>query len=208
MIEKVVAFIVRKKDIDHQLLIFKHPANGYQLPAGTVEENESLENALLREITEETGLKNVKIIKKLGENTIYIDQNHAILTHSLRFFSWPAQAAKRNGPLCTRGLKVDTFEKKVGFTRVQYEEIDTSKVEPVLLWRSEGWLPSEVLTRELQRHYYLLLALDEKRDDWKIESDFGHTFECQWVNINAIPDLVWGQSEWLSYLNQIDLDEI
>jgi 8-oxo-dGTP pyrophosphatase MutT (NUDIX family) len=208
MIEKVVAFIVRKKENDYQLLIFKHPANGYQLPAGTVEENESLENALLREITEETGLKNVKIIKKLGENTIYIDQNHAILTQSLRFFSWPAQAATRNGPLCTRGLKVDTFEKKVGFTRVQYDEIDTSKEEPVLLWRSEGWLPSEVLTRELQRHYYLLLAMDEKRDDWKIESDFGYTFECQWVNVNAIPDLVWEQSDWLSYLTQIDLDEI
>jgi 8-oxo-dGTP pyrophosphatase MutT (NUDIX family) len=208
MIEKVVAFVVRKKENAHQLLIFKHPANGYQLPAGTVEENETLESALLREITEETGLNNVKIIKKLGENTFYIDQNHAILTQSLRFFSWPAQAAKRNGPLCTRGLKVDTFEKKVGFTRVQYEEIDTSKEEPVLLWRSEGWLPSEVLTRELQRHYYLLLALDEKRDDWKIQSDFGHTFECQWVNVDAIPELEWEQSKWLSYLNQIDLDEI
>jgi len=90
----------------------------------------------------------------------------------------------------------------------QYNEIDTSKEEPVLLWRSEGWLPSEVLTRELQRYYFLLLALDEKRDDWKIQSDFGHTFECQWVNVNAIPDLEWEQSDWLSYLNQIDLDEI
>lgn len=208
MIEKVVAFMIRKKEQRPQLLIFKHPAHGYQLPAGTVEENEELEVALRREVVEETGLKKIEIIQKLGEKTIYLDQNHAVLTQTLRFFSWPAQAAKRNGPLCTRGLKVDTFERKVGFTRVRYEEFDLSKEPPALLWDSEGWLPSEFLTREIRRHFYLITVAEEDRDHWIIQSDFGHIFECQWVDLDAIPALSWGQSEWISYLTDVDIESL
>jgi len=207
MIEKVVAFIIRKKENQPQLLIFKHPANGYQIPAGTVEENEELEVALRREVAEETGLKKVQIIQKLGENTIFLDQNQAVLTQTLRFFSWPAQAAKRNGPLCTRGLKVNTFERKVGFTRVRYEEFDLSKEPHTLLSESEGWLPSEFLTREIKQHFYLLTVSDD-RDNWGIQSDFGHTFECQWVNVDSIPTLSWSQSEWLTYLDDVDFGSI
>jgi len=203
MIEKVVAFIIRKKENHLQLLIFKHPTNGYQLPAGTVEENEQLEAALKREIAEETGLTKIKIVQKLGEKTIYLDQNEAVLTQTLRFFSWPAHAAKRNGPLYTRGLKVSTFERKVGFTRVRYEEYDLNKETPVVIRESDGWLPSEFLTREINRHFYLIHVSDEVRDNWKIQSDFGYIFECQWVDLDAIPTLSWGQSEWLTYLDDI-----
>lgn len=208
MIEKVVAFVIRIKGQQPQLLIFKHPANGYQLPAGTVEENEQLEVALRREVAEETGLTNLKNIQKLGENTFFLDQKDAVLIQTLRFFAWPAQGAKRNGPLCTRGLKVNTFERKVGFTRVRYEEIDTSKEPTTLLWESEGWVPSDVLTREIKRHFYVVRVADEDRDHWNIQSDFGHIFECQWVDLDAIPELHWGQSEWLTYLDDMNLESI
>lgn len=208
MIEKVVAFIVRKKEQQLQLLIFKHPANGYQLPAGTVEENEQLEVALRREVAEETALTNIKVIQKLGEKTIFLDQNQAVLTQTLRFFSWPAQAAKRHGPLCTRGLKLNTFERKVGFTRVRYEEFDLNKEPPILLRDSEGWVPSEFLTREIRRHFYLITIADEDREHWKVQSDFGYIFECQWVDVDAIPTLSWGQSEWLTYLADVNLGSL
>ena len=55
MIEKVTAFVIRKKNNIPQLLVFSHPTAGTQIPAGTVEENEALEVALLREIKKETG---------------------------------------------------------------------------------------------------------------------------------------------------------
>lgn len=104
-------------------------------------------------------------------------------------------------------MKVDTFERKVGFTRVRYEEFDLSKEPPILLWDSEGWLPNDFLTREVLRHFYLL-TVEEDRDHWKIQSDFGHTFECQWVDVDAIPPLSWGQSEWITYLADVDFGSI
>jgi len=62
---KVVAYIT----CDDQLLVFSHvdfPDAGIQVPAGTVEDGETLEEAVLREASEETGLSDLKIESFLG----------------------------------------------------------------------------------------------------------------------------------------------
>ena len=54
-VKKVVAYITRQDE----LLVFTHrdfPEAGVQVPAGTVEEGETLDAAVLREVHEETGL--------------------------------------------------------------------------------------------------------------------------------------------------------
>ncbi|MCY4437420.1 MAG: NUDIX domain-containing protein [Chloroflexi bacterium] len=54
-VKKVVAYITR----GDELLVFTHrdfPEAGVQVPAGTVEEGETLDVAVLREVHEETGL--------------------------------------------------------------------------------------------------------------------------------------------------------
>jgi len=63
--EKVVAYITD----GGKLLVFQHtrfPEAGIQVPAGTVEEGESLDEAVLREAWEETGLDNLQIRSYLG----------------------------------------------------------------------------------------------------------------------------------------------
>jgi len=50
----------------HVLLIIFPDDNGLGFPKGHVKEEESYEDTALREVTEETGLKNLKVIKKLG----------------------------------------------------------------------------------------------------------------------------------------------
>ncbi|MCE9508241.1 MAG: NUDIX domain-containing protein [Alphaproteobacteria bacterium] len=65
-VKKVVAYII----CNNRLLVFKHrdfPEVGIQVPAGTVENPDDLENEVLREAEEETGLKNLRIVKYLGK---------------------------------------------------------------------------------------------------------------------------------------------
>ena len=60
IIQKVAAYIT----CENQLLVFTHvdyPQAGIQVPAGTVAEEESLDDAVLREAFEETGLPNLQI---------------------------------------------------------------------------------------------------------------------------------------------------
>lgn len=57
-IKKVYGYITRLKDHKVQVLVFQHsnPEAGIQVPKGTVEAEEGIVNALIREMKEETGL--------------------------------------------------------------------------------------------------------------------------------------------------------
>ncbi len=50
-----------------QILLLQHEAGKWMLPKGTIEAGETPEAVALREVAEETGLHNVRIVQDLGE---------------------------------------------------------------------------------------------------------------------------------------------
>jgi ADP-ribose pyrophosphatase YjhB (NUDIX family) len=65
----VIAYIYRVKNDAPELLVFAHkgmPGVPLQVPGGGVETNEDLIEALKREIEEESGLKELELVRKLG----------------------------------------------------------------------------------------------------------------------------------------------
>ena len=65
-VHKVTAFITRRQQERTQLLLFRHPNAGIQIPAGTIEEGEDWQTAVLREAAEETGLTQLTIQRLPG----------------------------------------------------------------------------------------------------------------------------------------------
>ena len=53
---KALAAVVRQRDGRPEVLVFRHPMAGVQLPKGTVEADEAMHEATLRELAEESGL--------------------------------------------------------------------------------------------------------------------------------------------------------
>ena len=67
--DRVIAYITRERDGRRELLVFDHrhhPSAGTQVPAGRLEPGEDLESGLLRELAEESGLSNARIVRKLA----------------------------------------------------------------------------------------------------------------------------------------------
>jgi 8-oxo-dGTP pyrophosphatase MutT (NUDIX family) len=64
-VQKVLAYITR----GNELLVFTHrdfPEAGLQIPAGAIKPGESPQDAVLREVYEETGLSEIAVVKFLG----------------------------------------------------------------------------------------------------------------------------------------------
>jgi 8-oxo-dGTP pyrophosphatase MutT (NUDIX family) len=206
MIEKISAFILRSIDNEPEILIFEHPKAGIQIPAGTVELNESPEEALYREVFEETGLKAVEIIEKIFQEHQFTSKDEAILLETMRSFGWPAQSAQRKGPLLTRGQRLQVFERKVGFTHIKCMDYDFNKEPAELLEAVEGWIPSEMLTHEVIRHFFTVRVNEDTAPSWSQLSDRGLTFKLRWQALNPEPDLIEPQAEWLKHLHGLSLD--
>jgi 8-oxo-dGTP pyrophosphatase MutT (NUDIX family) len=68
MRQRVFAFIIRHSIAGHDLLIFDHlgyPEAGVQVPGGTIEPGETPDDAIMREVHEESGIETVTILRKL-----------------------------------------------------------------------------------------------------------------------------------------------
>ncbi|WP_171016699.1 NUDIX hydrolase [Pseudalkalibacillus caeni] len=90
--QKVLAYIIRKTEERIELLVHEHrdfPEAGIQVPAGTVEENESLEEALLREISEESGLEGLTLVAKLGDYHYAVKERNEL--HHRHFYLLKAE---------------------------------------------------------------------------------------------------------------------
>lgn len=69
MYDRVVAYITW----ENRLLVFEHtkfPEAGIQVPAGRPEEDETLEEAVMRETREETGLTDLRVVSCLGSRRV------------------------------------------------------------------------------------------------------------------------------------------
>jgi 8-oxo-dGTP pyrophosphatase MutT (NUDIX family) len=67
--DRALAYVTRERDGRKELLVFDHrdhPSAGTQVPAGRLEPHEELEAALLRELEEESGLANARVLRTIG----------------------------------------------------------------------------------------------------------------------------------------------
>jgi len=75
LVKKAAAFVLREDQRGHyQLLICSIASKPHvesRVPGGNLNHNESIEDALFRELFEESGLDEIKIIRKLGVDLYY-----------------------------------------------------------------------------------------------------------------------------------------
>ncbi len=65
-IQSAGGVVIRNSPSKQILLIKFYDGSGLSFPKGHIEKDESIEEAAIREVKEETGIKNIKVLNKLG----------------------------------------------------------------------------------------------------------------------------------------------
>ena len=157
VVQKVTAFITRERNGVKELLVFKHPTAGIQIPAGTVEKGEDIETAVKREVYEETGLQLVEIEVYLGCFENELEDNQRIIAETTQVYIEPNLTAipyKRKLP---KGLTVDYLSTQENFTHISYIEYEYDKFhKPIRIDTNiTGWVPNENLSGQKKDIFFL-----------------------------------------------------
>ena len=124
VVQKVTAFIVREKDGVKELLVFKHPTAGIQIPAGTVEHGEDIKTAVKREVYEETGLQSVEIEAYLGCFENELGEGERIIAETTQVYIEPDLNAMPYKEKLTKGMTVNYHSIQEDWTHISYIEYD------------------------------------------------------------------------------------
>ena len=200
VVQKVTAFMVRERNGVEELLVFKHPTAGIQIPAGTVEAGEDIETAVKREAYEETGLQLVEIENYLDYIENELENNQRIIAETTQVYIEPSLNAIPYAEKLTKGLTVDYHSTQGDFTHISYIEYDRHPNPTCIRYNITGWVPNENLSAQKKRHFFQLTTQEQTADAWELRSDRGHIFKPYWTPLSPKPDIMPPQNKWLDFV--------
>ncbi len=204
-IEKVTTFVTRQSKDGHDLLLFEHPNAGIQIPAGTVEDGETPEQAVIREVNEETGLapSSVSIRQYLGCAEDRLPEGQKIIAQSTKVYARPDVTSfdwshlRKGIPVVLSGRRIKEF------SQVTYEEFDRVPDPQYVTMCITGWVPDGVLTNIRKRHFFHVEFHGHSQERWTVDAD-NHRFTLFWAPLADLPEIIHPQDEWIEFLHRGD----
>jgi 8-oxo-dGTP pyrophosphatase MutT (NUDIX family) len=196
VLEKVTAFVTRDIARERQILVFRHPQAGIQVPAGTVELTEEPEIAVIREVKEETNISHVRLVNKLGSIFQKLPENEMVLLRLTKLFNEPRFDASSDGFVLDRGLIARVIDTEGGFSFVESEPRNIRENPTMQRMKMKGFVRSSLLTTDVKRYFYHLTTEEKTPDTWQVQAD-SHIFELFWSNLDQKGILNSYQQPWL-----------
>ena len=194
---KVTAFVTRASGFDgvHELLVFRHPDAGLQLPAGSVEPGETLEAAALREVAEETGLADTRLVTHLGTGVTDLGSTKAFYEDAV-LRKGPSEEADILGKL-PRGWWCRVKDVPGEYSEICHEELNRFTNPQQVIVRFSGWVRSASLAHRMERGFFHVQVTGVTPDRWVQRAEDRFDFDCFWRPLVPKPEIQPELQEWI-----------
>jgi len=200
-LEKVTAFITRQVPRGDQLLLLRHPYAGNQFPAGTVEPGETSEKAVRREVSEETGLAQARLLSLIHTQEDRLPTDLSALYTPAPVFARPDPGSFQWASF-PRGLVVErTGRQSAGYAQVRYREYDRFPDPQYVTMEIAGWISEVHCTQRIIRRFYHLTHDAPSDSHWQVSVD-NHLFTLFWAPLNDLPPLSPPHDSWLTVFTE------
>jgi len=196
--EKVTGFITRRSSERYDILLLEHPDAGIQIPAGTVEDGESPEEAVMREAAEETGLTQLTIRRYLGCAEDRLPEAHRLIAEQTKVYARP-DVMSFDWAHLRKGIPVTVSRRSHGFSQVTFQEFDRVPNPQYVTMCITGWVPDGVLADTKKRYFFHLESHGHSEERWAVRDGY-HLFTLFWAPLTALPEIIHPQDEWLEFL--------
>ncbi len=200
VLDKVTAFITRPGAKGTEIMLFRHPFAGNQFPAGTVEENETAEQAALREAAEETGLTDIRVVAWIGVQETVLPPDQRIILQGTKIYARP-DPGSFDWAFLRRGLTVNLSRLAGDYAQVSYIEEDRYPDPQYITYQITGWTPQACLAERVRRTFFHLALTGVAPEQWEQASD-QHVFTLFWKPLSALPEIVQPQNEWINFVRE------
>lgn len=202
-IKKVTAFVTRALTEEADLLLFNHPKEGAQLPAGTVEINEEPEEAVIREVAEETAVTSIVAVKLLGRQLHILSDGEMTTIRMTKIFNEPSYDSSSSDFTLTRGSTVRVRNSVGDFSKVVTDPLIIGEKSDTRIKNIEGYVRNSLLTDKIERYFFHLLSTDSRQKHWDVKVD-GLIFQCFWTPLRSKIEInKWQQSWWGNYREDV-----
>ena len=117
--------VFRRDGGDARILLLQHTSGKWMLPKGTIEEGETPEVVALREVREETGISNVRVVADLGEERYYFfwRSEDTYYDKTVRYFLLEFLGGEEERPQAEEGFVVCAWVSvEDAIERIKYKE--------------------------------------------------------------------------------------
>jgi 8-oxo-dGTP pyrophosphatase MutT (NUDIX family) len=117
--------VFRRGERGVEILLLKHQGGKWMLPKGTIEPGETPEDVALREVREETGLSNVRVVGDLGQEryTFFWRTEDAFYDKTVRYFLLEFLGGEDVRPQREEGfIAADWVAVNDALSRIKYKE--------------------------------------------------------------------------------------
>ena len=130
--------VIKSQGPEIKILLIKDPYGKWTWPKGKIDRRETSLNAAIREIKEETGLKNIRMLSKIGQTNYFYKREKRLIYKTVYFYLFKLMGRESLSIQKTEIEDGRWFSKEEALSKIGYKGAKDFLKKAIRLYKQHG----------------------------------------------------------------------